>query len=128
MLTHGVHKRQAPSQGVFSGDCIHTEKNQTKPFSERGDEFPAFRYQMECVAPALRIGASIYSVYPSLYAYGYDLKYMSQYAEDYREYVKDAMSQHSGSAVADLPAMEASHPMFEFDDVSFLYPNTEGLC
>lgn len=55
-----------------------------------------------------------------------ELKYMSKYVDDYREYIKIAMSNDSEKEVNKLPEENVRLPMFEFENVSFIYPNTEN--
>ncbi len=56
-----------------------------------------------------------------------ELKYMSKYVDDYREYIKAAMSRDAEKEINSMPDENEDLPMFEFDNVSFIYPNTEKV-
>ncbi len=56
-----------------------------------------------------------------------ELKYMSKYVDDYHEYIRMAMSRSTDKEVNSMPDEDESLPMFEFDNVSFVYPNTERV-
>ena len=56
-----------------------------------------------------------------------ELKYMSKYVDDYHEYIKIVLSNDSEKEKNFLPEADQSLPMFEFENVSFIYPNTEKI-
>ncbi len=56
-----------------------------------------------------------------------ELKYMTKYVDGYHEYIKVAMSQNTENEVNVMPEEDKNLPMFEFDHVSFIYPNTEKV-
>ena len=56
-----------------------------------------------------------------------ELTYMSHYVDDYHAYIQLAMSQDTAKEVNPMPAADTTLPMFEFENVSFTYPNTEKV-
>ena len=52
---------------------------------------------------------------------------MSKYVDDYHEYIKIVLSIDSEKEKNFLPEADQSLPMFEFENVSFIYPNTEKI-
>lgn len=56
-----------------------------------------------------------------------ELKYMSKYVDDYHEYIKITLSNGSEKENNFLPEENEKFPMFEFENVSFIYPNTEKI-
>lgn len=56
-----------------------------------------------------------------------ELKYLSKYIDDYHEYIRVSMPQDAGKEVNPMPCENENLPMFEFDNVSFIYPNTQKV-
>ncbi|MBR0143951.1 MAG: ABC transporter ATP-binding protein [Clostridia bacterium] len=54
-----------------------------------------------------------------------ELKYLARYVDDYHAYIRAAMSQDRSKEAEPVPKADENLPMFEFDNVSFVYPNTE---
>ena len=54
-----------------------------------------------------------------------EFKYLSKYIDDYYKYKEITRSLSVENEIYDLPEENAELPMFEFDHVSFTYPNTE---
>ncbi len=55
------------------------------------------------------------------------LKFLSNYVDDYHEYIKITSSDGSEKENNVLPEENKNFPMFEFENVSFVYPNTEKI-
>ncbi len=73
------------------------------------------------------IGA-IYNISDSinkLIAQCINLSYLSKYVNDYNSYIQVAFPQNEDKEKNSLPAENSEYPMFEFDNVSFTYPNTQ---
>ena len=56
-----------------------------------------------------------------------ELKYMSHYVDDYYKYIDLALPSKNKKDIFDLPKEDQILPMFEFENVSFIYPNTEKI-
>lgn len=54
-------------------------------------------------------------------------RYMSKYVDDYHDYIRTAMPQDAERETEELPPEDASLPMFSFENVSFVYPNTDKV-
>ena len=52
--------------------------------------------------------------------------YLSKYVDDYKEYISLVTPSHKKKGVSRLPKREGRH-MFEFQNVSFQYPNTKSM-
>lgn len=55
------------------------------------------------------------------------MKFLSKYIDDYHEYENIALPQHEKTEINDMPQKNPALPMFEFEHVSFVYPNTERV-
>lgn len=73
------------------------------------------------------IGA-IYNIsdsFNNLIAQCMKFKYISKSVDDYNSYMQIAFPLNDDKEINSLPAENSEYPMFEFDNVSFIYPNTQ---
>ena len=62
--------------------------------------------------------------FSSVVSQAINLHYMSKYVDDYNKYIEMALPQNKDAEVNMLPAENNDVPIIEYDDVSFIYPNT----